>query len=160
MVSKTNFFILLFRIFIITHYCIYRYKKMLINPYKYQQKLDFLFYDILSIILGKSQFVCKPLKTLGKSRVLNVVLNQDKSNIYFFPYYGRKQSPSNHCKQCFSVISTKHNSVIFISLYSITVYIDTRNCHLTLIKHRQIKVYASVTYCFLIVVILSPYYTD
>ena len=114
------------KIFIITHYCIYRYKKSGSNPCNYQKKWYFLFRDILSIILGKSQFVCKPLKTLGKSRVLSVVLNQDKSNIYFSPYYGRKQSPLKHCKQCFSAISTKHNSVIFIPLYSTTVYITTR----------------------------------
>ena len=137
MVSKTNFFILLFRIFIITHYCIYRYKKSGSNPYNYQKKWDFLFYDILSIILGKSQFVCKPLKTLGKSRVLNFGTNRTNSTICFSPYYGRKQSPSNHCKQCFSAISTKHNSVIFIPLYSITVYIDTKKVVQILIITRR-----------------------
>ena len=34
-VSKTNFFILLFRIFIITHYCIYNNNKNGFNPYKH-----------------------------------------------------------------------------------------------------------------------------
>ena len=67
---------------------------------RFQKLLWGIFFDdfILSTILGKSQFVRKPLKTLGKSRVLFFGTNRTNQKSILSPYYGRKQSPSNHCK--------------------------------------------------------------
>ena len=48
-----------------------------------------------------------------------------------------------------TLINTSKNEIFYFpkhSYLSTTVYIDTKKCHLTLIKHRQIKDYASVTY--------------